>query len=178
MNQETIDRYVIQTNKGEQILISNEDSDLAQNTWCVGLPGYARNGHMFGPNKPGYIHKIVLERILGFKVPSWCVPDHINRNKLDNRRENIRPSTTSLNGMNKMKKLNVSSVYEGVSWEKRCRKWLAQIRIGGGPRFLGYFDREVEASYAYQTHKAQIFEQATRQLHIRLFNYQLENPNL
>jgi len=41
------------------------------------------------------------------------------------------------------------SKYKGVSFRTVQRKWVADIQVHGQPRFLGYFDDEVEAARAY-----------------------------
>ena len=51
---------------------------------------------------------------------------------------------------NKNKRENCSSVYIGVCWFKRDKKWVAQIKINGKSKHLGYFDNELEAHLVYQ----------------------------
>ena len=86
--------------------------------------------------------------ILGLDEGATC--DHINHNGLDNRRANLRPATHSQNMWNRPKtKANCWSKYKGVSFRIRQQKWVADIQVHGEPRFLGYFDDEVEAAKAY-----------------------------
>src|SRR5271167_2965505 len=63
------------------------------------------------------IHRLVMDAREGQEV------DHINRDKLDNRRENLRFCTHSENMQNK-KQL-------GITWHKNRNKWQAQGRIDG-----------------------------------------------
>ena len=75
--------------------------------------------------------------------------DHINQNKLDNRRENLRLSTRSKNMHNaKMSTLNTSG-HKGVHWSKSNKKWQVRIRVEGKRINLGYFDKIEEAAIAY-----------------------------
>jgi hypothetical protein len=77
--------------------------------------------------------------------------DHINRDKLDNRRVNLRVVTPSANNRNRMtfSAFNTSN-YKGVSWEKNKNKWRAQIRLPNGKsKYLGLFTSEEEAARAY-----------------------------
>ena len=46
------------------------------------------------------MHRVILER-MGFK--NFARSDHINRNRLDNRRCNLRPETNHQNGCNRNK---------------------------------------------------------------------------
>ena len=87
------------------------------------------------------------------EVPS--VLDHINRNPQDNRYENLRPVSSSLNGFNKRNELNNqrSSRYRGVSWISRQAQWRSAFMKGRKLSFLGHFpgtDKgEMEAALAY-----------------------------
>lgn len=90
------------------------------------------------------MHVEVLGKKEGF------VSDHINGNGLDNRRhENLRHVTHRQNLQNRHSEK--SSKYPGVSWRKETSQWLAQIRLDGKKKYLGYFASEEEASQAYQT---------------------------
>lgn len=81
--------------------------------------------------------------------PGDMMIDHINGNPADNRICNLRLATASDNSKNQRKKSGTSSTYKGVSWYKRKKKWMAQIRIDGKPTHLGYFHDEEAAHYAY-----------------------------
>lgn len=85
-----------------------------------------------------YLHRYVLGN------PESEV-DHINRNKLDCRRENLRLATRSQNNVNKGKRKGTSSKYIGVRWHKRDQKWEAYCSINGKNKNLGYYDDEDEA---------------------------------
>lgn len=72
--------------------------------------------------------------------------DHINGNKLDNRRCNLRICTPHQNNLNRP---NVTGKYKGVYWCKRLKKWMAQIMIGERNKYVGSFPNEEEAAFAY-----------------------------
>jgi hypothetical protein len=74
--------------------------------------------------------------------------DHINRDPLDNRRCNLRIATNAENHQNLSSAGNAgsSSRYRGVTWDKRYRKWHAQVTIKGRNHHLGYFEAEEEAA--------------------------------
>lgn len=42
-----------------------------------------------------------------------------------------------------------TSKYKGVSWYKRYKKWMAQIKVQGKSHYLGIFENEVDAAVAY-----------------------------
>jgi len=66
--------------------------------------------------------------------------DHINRNSLDNRVENLRLATASENMMNRKTFKNNTSGCRGVSWHKRLQKWGVSVSVAGKQKHLGYFE--------------------------------------
>ena len=76
--------------------------------------------------------------------------DHINRNPLDNRRENLRICTHQQNQYNRTKQSNNTSGFKGVSFNKEKQKFEARIGIDGKSKFLGYFDTAEKASECYK----------------------------
>ena len=66
--------------------------------------------------------------------------DHINNIKTDNNVNNLRWVTNSENHYNqKLSKANTSGA-KGVSYDKRKKKWVAQITLDGIKIHIGYFD--------------------------------------
>jgi hypothetical protein len=55
--------------------------------------------------------------------------DHIDRNKLNNKRSNFRLVTASQNRMNKKLQSNNTSGVSGVSWDKRYSKWRVRVKV-------------------------------------------------
>jgi len=53
------------------------------------------------------------------------IVDHIDRNSLNNNVENLRELTNSQNLRNSSKRRKGSSIYKGVSWHKKAKKWKA-----------------------------------------------------
>jgi hypothetical protein len=93
-------------------------------------------------NKMQLLHRFLMD------FPDILMVDHINHNTLDNRFCNLRTADYYLNNGNRDQK--TSSKYTGVSWHKRDKKWVAQIRIDGKKHHLGYFESEEDAHKAYQ----------------------------
>ena len=94
--------------------------------------------------------------IMGITDPKIQV-DHINGNKLDNRKENLRLATNQQNNYNVGPQKNNKSGYKGVSWKKDKNKWEAKIRNNNKLKFLGYFDDLVEAGRAYDRAALELF---------------------
>ena len=88
------------------------------------------------------MHRIIMEAETGQEV------DHINGDKLDNRKDNLRFCTHQQNMVNWNNKRGKSK-YRGVSWCKRDKKWKAQIQSHSKNRLIGRFREEEEAAKAY-----------------------------
>jgi len=82
------------------------------------------------------------------KTPKGMHTDHINQDKLDNRKENLRTATPSQNGFNRKLNTDNSSGYTGVYWHERAGKWYAGIKVNQVQKHLGTFDTMTEAVVA------------------------------
>ncbi len=126
-------------------IVDDEDFDMvSQNKWHFSY-GYAKSKIS---GKTVYMHRVILDAPKGMEV------DHINGNKLDNRKENIRLCTTSQNQLNAASHKDSASKYRGVCFLKHKkqakRPWRAMITVPQvGQVFIGNFATEVEAAIAY-----------------------------
>lgn len=102
-------------------------------------------------NKNGYARtkinekEILMHRMI-MKCPDDKVVDHINNNKLDNRRENLRITTKSVNNQNKKKRLGSMSQYLGISYSDN--RYRAYITVNGKHIYIGGYEDEIEAAEA------------------------------
>lgn len=80
--------------------------------WYIGSHGYMVN------NKLGLFHKNLIDSPF---------IDHINRDRLDNRRSNLRPCTRSDNQVNRTKQKNNKSGVTGVYYNTRDSVWIARL---------------------------------------------------
>jgi len=128
--------------KGYALVDDRDFKTLNQFNWFTD-GRYARR--RVAPGVQEYMHHAICKVVEGENV------DHINGNKLDNRRSNLRICTVSQNGANRDKQKNNSSGFKGVFWNKRDNKWLAQIRVQRKQIYLGqYVDKEL-AAHAYNS---------------------------
>lgn len=95
-----------------------------------------------GKWKTKRMHRMILEAPDGVQV------DHVNHEGLDNRRANIRLCTASQNLCNRRKIKDTTSIYKGVYWCPRNKKWRAQI-YRHGTVHLGMFTHQEDAAEAY-----------------------------
>jgi len=75
--------------------------------------------------------------------------DHIDRNKLNNKIENLRPATKNGNNHNVGLSSHNTSGYKGVYFHKPRKKWRAMIKINRKQIAIGRFDTKEEAALAY-----------------------------
>lgn len=124
------------------LIVSDEDYDaLSSYQWSpIGL--YAATGIVVnGKRKRVRIHNFLMN------PPKGYIVDHINGNKHDNRRENLRIATYAQNSANKCSGSKPRSGYRGVV--SRGKRWAAQINFERKCHQLGTFDTPEEAHQAY-----------------------------
>lgn len=110
--------------------------------WHLSTSGHAaRTASVNGKKVMRFLHRELLALAKG----DGREGDHINRDRLDNRRCNLRVITHAGNAQNLSPKGNTSK-YRGVHWYARTRKWRACVSAGGKTRVLGQFDTEEEAA--------------------------------
>ena len=138
--------YVTLPNTNQEMICDADDWEkLKKFRWFIGSHGYATtNVPKDGERKKetSYFHKFVLS------VPPGFLPDHINRNRLDNRKENLRIATITENVINRGVYKNNTSGVRGVYFNKRRNKWVARITYNKKVISLGYFDNLEEAKNA------------------------------
>lgn len=108
------------------------------------------NGYVW-VSKIGMLHRAILE-----VRSSTILVDHRDRNKLNNRKSNLRIATKSTNAMNRPKPANNTSGYKGVSWNKERKLWDAHIQLNKVGKFLGRYDSAEEAACVYDFHARQL----------------------
>lgn len=127
--------------KGKFAIIDDEDYSLVSKYKWYYSHGYAvyKNKNIL------FMHRLILN------TPKESYTDHINGDKLDNRRCNLRLCSKSQNGANckKTQKKKTSSKYKGVCWDKIRKKWKASIKFNYLGINLGYFLNEQDAAKAY-----------------------------
>lgn len=102
-----------------------------------------------GISKNFSVHQLVAIAFLNHEPCGYkLVVNHIDLNKLNNRVDNLEVITNRENA-NK-KHISSKSEYVGVSFNKPMNKWRACIQINGRSKHLGYFEKEIDASSAYQ----------------------------
>ena len=95
-----------------------------------------------------FAHRIIWEMFNG-PIPEGLVVDHIDGDRAWNLIANLRICTFQQNHFNRGKQSNNKSGFKGVCWHKQKQKWVAQIKIDGRNKFLGFFHDPELACQAY-----------------------------
>ena len=127
------------SNTNEEFYFDLEDYDLiSQYTWHVRRKTDNHRKKSLITKKNGKM--INFHGLLGFKNY-----DHINRNELDNRKENLRPATIYQNAQNCSISSNNKSGFTGVEWSNKRQRWIAKIHIDRKMKYLGSFVNKEDA---------------------------------
>lgn len=144
-------RIPLRNRKGEVVAHALIDADdeaalLALGRWHRSSGGYAVHGQRIGPRNANRTVMVRMHRIiLGLDPADPRQGDHINRDRLDNRRANLRIVSARENSQN-VSSLPGSSRFRGVCWDQVRGGWLAQARMSGVLHRLGVFATEEEAA--------------------------------
>jgi hypothetical protein len=139
----------IELSQGKFAKVDDVDLELlSQYSWWFGSTGYAFCSVWIGG--PSRKHKnLPMHRlIMGVNNPLILV-DHINGDKLDNRRGNLRLSNKSTNSCNRPRTRANTTGYKGVTRHGQCARFISQIRANGKNHYLGLFTTAQEAALAY-----------------------------
>jgi hypothetical protein len=141
------DKHIVYPERGE---IYNKQSQ----NFC----GYIDKGYKrFNLNGKVYKnHRYIYEMYHNIKLTPEQEIDHIDRNKLNNKIENLRISDRVRNNQNRESVLNSTSIYKGVSWFKRDNKWRSSITVNGKQIHLGLYKNEKLAGLSYNIYANQL----------------------
>ena len=101
------------------------------------------------------VHRLIWF-ILHGKWPIYEI-DHINRNRLDNSKNNLRECTSRQNKGNQFQENRNKSGVKGVHWCETRKRWVAMIKKNRKNFNLGRFHSKKEAEAAYKAAASQYF---------------------
>jgi len=138
------------------VTLDRQDGDLLYRAslWVSShgyLRGYFKRGEEF------YVHRFIMQAKKGETI------DHINGDKLDNRRCNLRICTQRENTRNSRARSDNSSGVPGVFWSPERNKWVAQITDDGKRIHLGRFENKEAAIEAKLLAERNLYGQFSRQ---------------
>jgi len=100
---------------------------------------HKRNGYVFTNRLDKESGKYKYQSLHRFLTNFQGLTDHVNENKLDNRRCNLRVATPSQNIANRKKN-------KGVYYNKSFDRWVAYITVDYRQIYLGCFEKEEDAT--------------------------------
>jgi hypothetical protein len=141
----------IPLSQGKYAIVDPDDYErIVKQKWYVSKRGnthYAIRGQWSPTLKKRLtiaMHREVID------VPDDLYVDHINHHGWDNRKANLRPATAADNARNaRYPKINTTSKYRGVWYNRQTRKWRATIVVNRKRKQIGYFRDEIDAAKAY-----------------------------
>ena len=148
----------IKLTRGAVALVDDEDFEmLNRHKWYQHSTGYAVREKRIGPIR----HIFWLHRQV---FPTKSEIDHIDGNRLNNQKANLRGCTHRQNMANrwKNKEPGLTSRFKGVSWAADKRKWLASTSKNSKTIYLGRYDREEDAARAHDNFARQEFGEFAR----------------
>lgn len=147
-------RYVALYNrKGDVVARTKVDADLylvlSQYRWWRDGCGYARS-------RDDAAQDILMHRfLLGLGRGDGVEVDHVDRDKLNNTRGNLRLCSHAQNTQNRGANrtyagVSPSSPYACVYWDMGRGKWRATAKLGGRVHRLGRYETEEDAAWAVE----------------------------
>ena len=137
---------IIELTQGRFTVVNDEDYALVSSSkWFCSARGYAVRSYK---GKGLYLHRVLLGLVPGDGI----LVDHIDNDKLNNTRKNLRVCTHVENCRNRRKHLDNTSGFKGVFFmrdHERKRPWVARIGVNGKATHIGNYKTKEEAARAY-----------------------------
>lgn len=150
--------------KGRFTLVDDEDFDKVNKLKWLFEPskGYAiRREYVRGSGRKNQKQKTIFLHRFILDFPQKQI-DHINGNRLDNRKSNLRLVTAHQQSMNKGLSKNNTSGTKGVMWLESAKKWSAYIFYNYKKICLGLFKNKNEAIESRKKAEVKYFGEFSR----------------
>lgn len=129
--------------QGNFAIVDDDDyEELSRYRWYYAKVGYAAR-RIGSPGKIVYMHRVIM------KTPEGMSTDHVNHNKLDNQKQNLRTCSRSENMRNQVLQMRNKTGFKGVDWVGGYAGWRARIKIFRKQHLVGRFQSKEEAARAY-----------------------------
>ena len=138
-----------------EFLFDIEDLPLIESrSWYKDKDGYLVSCYYFnGRRRFVRFHRIVMQAKPGQFV------DHINKNRADNRKRNLRCCRRAENDRNRSTYSTNTSGVSGVYFDKQRNKWVASISFNKKRTLIGRFATKEDAVQARLKKEAELFKE-------------------
>jgi hypothetical protein len=149
----------VEISRGMVALVDDEDFEMVKRYRWFALVYKDRDLVYAAVKQSGttlLMHRLIMNPLKCFFV------DHRDHNGLNNTRDNLRLCTASQNLGNQRactsrSGINTHSKFKGVSFYKKSQRFLAYIKIGKKQKYLGSFNNEIDAAFAYDRKALEVF---------------------
>lgn len=115
--------------KGTFALVDDADAWVLDHSWCLDSGGYVA-GRVNGRTQR--LHKVLMGG-------GRSHVDHVNRDKLDNRRANLRLGSAAQNAANMRPR---AGRLRGANYRRDTGRWSARVHVNGRHHYLGCTEAE------------------------------------
>ena len=149
------------TFKNEEFYFDLEDYDLIKDyCWHISkTTGYVYSS--VGKNSKIAIHQLIMDTYL-----KDVIIDHINKNKIDNRKNNLRIASNRDNSINSSLRSDNTSGITGVSLIKRSGMFLSYYHKDGNMIRIGRFKNKTDAIVARLNAELEYYGEFAPQKHL------------
>ncbi len=142
-------KYII-LKDGQKAEVDDEDYDMLSKFKWHCLNGYAKS---FSERHILAMHRLVTHAQKGLEV------DHLNGNRLDNRRSNLRVCTKSVNLQSRKLPKNNTSGYRGVFFQPKSifHPWHTHIAFNKKIIYVGSYTNKKDAALAYDLKAVELY---------------------
>ncbi|WP_076854706.1 HNH endonuclease [Burkholderia pseudomallei] len=136
---------------GRVAFVDDEDfAILSKHKWHLSDDGYACTTVRHPVDVWRHVRTSMHRMLLGLVPGDPRQGDHKDRNRLNNRRANLRIATVGQNNQNHGTPSTNTSGCKGVTWDKERSKWKATVYSEGKNRTVGRFTDREDAVNAYK----------------------------
>lgn len=127
-------------------------SVIESRSWYVDKDGYLTSSYYYY----GVLRIVRFHRIVAHPKPGQRV-DHRNKNRADNRKQNLRCCDQAENNRNRGRYSTNTSGITGVTFDKKREKWIATIMFDHKRIFIGRYQKKEDAIIARLEAEARLF---------------------
>lgn len=122
-----VDMKTIPLTKGKLAIVDDDDYDwiLSMGKWNASGRYAMKHSSRKTGKKPIWMHREIINAPKGKQV------DHINGNRFDNRKSNLRLATQTENNWNTCTRKDNTTGYKGVCYRPKFKDYVAYINVNG-----------------------------------------------